>query len=131
MTLSHITRHLMAAHRPFSHPFINIKSLQEHLNINIGGSDVVATKCYKYKISPLLEPIKICTTSQNTEEIHIYTDGSKTETGTVSAFCVFNEDQNYYSWQVKIDPSNSVFHADVFAIGEAIHWAFQKKQRIS
>ncbi|GBM62490.1 hypothetical protein AVEN_171495-1 [Araneus ventricosus] len=46
----------------------------------------------------------------------IYIDGSKTDEGTGSAFCILENYGIIASWQNKLDHSNSVFQAEFFAI---------------
>ncbi|GBL78331.1 hypothetical protein AVEN_42861-1 [Araneus ventricosus] len=53
----------------------------------------------------------------------IYTDGSKTDEGTGSAYCILENYGIIASWQGKIDNSNSVFQAEILAIKMAIEAA--------
>ncbi|GBN12230.1 hypothetical protein AVEN_50935-1 [Araneus ventricosus] len=53
----------------------------------------------------------------------IYTDGSKTDEGTCSASCIFENYGIIASWQGKLDRSNSVFEAEILAIRMAIEAA--------
>ncbi|GBN81303.1 hypothetical protein AVEN_106820-1 [Araneus ventricosus] len=46
----------------------------------------------------------------------IYTDGSKTDEDTGSAFCILENCGIIASWQGKLDRSNSVFQAEILAI---------------
>ncbi|GBM95586.1 hypothetical protein AVEN_207047-1 [Araneus ventricosus] len=50
----------------------------------------------------------------------IYTDGSKTDEGTGSTYCILENYGIIASWQGKRDPSNSVFQAEIFTIKMAI-----------
>ncbi|GBL78584.1 hypothetical protein AVEN_180185-1 [Araneus ventricosus] len=50
----------------------------------------------------------------------IYTDGSKTDEGTGSAYCILENHGIIASWQGKLDHSNSVFQAEILAIKMAI-----------
>ncbi|GBL78016.1 hypothetical protein AVEN_195750-1, partial [Araneus ventricosus] len=50
----------------------------------------------------------------------IYTDGSKTDEGTGSAYCILENYGIIASWQGKLDHSNSVFQAEILAIKMAI-----------
>ncbi|GBM86887.1 hypothetical protein AVEN_207398-1 [Araneus ventricosus] len=50
----------------------------------------------------------------------IYTDGSKTDEGTGSAYCILENYGIIASWQGKLDGSNSVFQAEILAIRMAI-----------
>ncbi|GBL84802.1 hypothetical protein AVEN_93835-1 [Araneus ventricosus] len=53
----------------------------------------------------------------------IYTDGSKTNEGTGSAYCILENYGIIASWQGKLDHSNSVFQAGILAIKMAIEAA--------
>ncbi|GBM21519.1 hypothetical protein AVEN_85332-1 [Araneus ventricosus] len=53
----------------------------------------------------------------------IYTDGSKTEEGTGSAYCILENYGIIASWQGKVDRSNSVFQVEILAIRMAIEAA--------
>ncbi|GBM82012.1 hypothetical protein AVEN_51857-1 [Araneus ventricosus] len=50
----------------------------------------------------------------------IYTDGSKTDEGTGSAYRILENYGIISSWQSKLDRSNSVFQAEILAIRMAI-----------
>ncbi|GBL73289.1 hypothetical protein AVEN_159328-1 [Araneus ventricosus] len=50
----------------------------------------------------------------------IYTDGSKTDEGTGSAYCILENYGIIASWQGKLDHSNSVFQAEILVIKIAI-----------
>ncbi|GBO12315.1 Putative protein in type-1 retrotransposable element R1DM [Araneus ventricosus] len=51
----------------------------------------------------------------------IYTDGSKTEEGTGSAFCHFDQTATISKeWQGKLHPDNNIFQAELLAIKQAI-----------
>ncbi|GBL78342.1 hypothetical protein AVEN_42869-1 [Araneus ventricosus] len=52
-----------------------------------------------------------------------YTDGSKTDEGTGSAYCILENYGIIASWQGKLDRSNSVFQAEILAIRMAIEAA--------
>ncbi|GBN52991.1 hypothetical protein AVEN_207381-1 [Araneus ventricosus] len=53
----------------------------------------------------------------------IYTDGSKTDEGTGSAYCILENYGIIASWHGKLDHSNSVFQAGILAIKMAIEAA--------
>ncbi|GBM82985.1 hypothetical protein AVEN_223565-1 [Araneus ventricosus] len=53
----------------------------------------------------------------------IYTDGSKTDEGTGSAYCILENYGIIASWQGKLDRCNSVFQAEIIAIRMAIEAA--------
>ncbi|GBM04226.1 hypothetical protein AVEN_41039-1 [Araneus ventricosus] len=52
-----------------------------------------------------------------------YTNGSKTDEGTGSAYCILENYGIIASWQGKLDHSNSMFQADILAIKMAIEAA--------
>ncbi|GBL72718.1 hypothetical protein AVEN_127953-1 [Araneus ventricosus] len=54
----------------------------------------------------------------------IYTDGSKTDEVTGSAYCILENYGIIPSWQGKLDHSNSAFQAEIFAIKMAIEAAY-------
>lgn len=78
-----------------------------------------SSKCSKYRLSSLLDPITVCRIQDFMDKTHIHTDGSKTKSSTASAFCVFRK-QHIYSWQMKLDPGNSVFQAELYATLRAV-----------
>ncbi|GBM17217.1 hypothetical protein AVEN_223769-1 [Araneus ventricosus] len=53
----------------------------------------------------------------------IYTDGSKTDEGTGSAYCTLENYGIIASWQGKVDHSNSVFQVELLAIKMTIEAA--------
>ncbi|GBN80563.1 hypothetical protein AVEN_25075-1 [Araneus ventricosus] len=53
----------------------------------------------------------------------IFTDGSKTEEGTGSAYCILENYGRMASWQGKLGHINSVFQAEILAIKMAIETA--------
>ncbi|GBL79393.1 hypothetical protein AVEN_92581-1 [Araneus ventricosus] len=53
----------------------------------------------------------------------VYTDGSKTDEGTGSAYCILENYGIIASWQSKLDSSNLVFQAEILAIGMTIEAA--------
>ncbi|GBM08142.1 hypothetical protein AVEN_214473-1 [Araneus ventricosus] len=62
--------------------------------------------------------------------LNIYTDGSKTEDKTGSAFCVMEEYIAKYEWMAQLSPFNTVFQAELLAIQEACLWASKTNQQI-
>ncbi|GBN72788.1 hypothetical protein AVEN_139294-1 [Araneus ventricosus] len=62
--------------------------------------------------------------------LNIYTDGSKMEDKTGSAFCVMEEDTTKYEWMAQLRPFNTVFQAELLAIQEACLWASMTKQQV-
>ncbi|GBO09164.1 hypothetical protein AVEN_23386-1 [Araneus ventricosus] len=48
--------------------------------------------------------------------LNIYTDGSKMDDKTGSAFCVKEEDTTKYEWMAQLRPLNTVFQAELLAI---------------
>lgn len=60
-------------------------------------------------------------------QIQIYTDGSKMETGTAYAFCIYQQDHEIYYHQTKLRDENSIFQAELLAILEAIIWSEKSK----
>ncbi|GBM20795.1 hypothetical protein AVEN_108246-1 [Araneus ventricosus] len=62
--------------------------------------------------------------------LNIYTDGSKIEDKTGSAFCVMEEDTTKYEWMAQLSPFNTVFQAELLGIREACLWASKTHQQI-
>ncbi|GBM77919.1 hypothetical protein AVEN_89583-1 [Araneus ventricosus] len=62
--------------------------------------------------------------------LNIYTDGSKIEDKTGSAFCVMEEDITKYERMAQLSPFNTVFQAELLAIQEACLWASKTNQQI-
>ncbi|GBM00471.1 hypothetical protein AVEN_111707-1 [Araneus ventricosus] len=62
--------------------------------------------------------------------LNIYTDGSKIEDKTGSAFCVMEEDITKYEWMAQLSSFNTVFQAELLAIQEACLWASKTNQQI-
>ncbi|GBM34902.1 hypothetical protein AVEN_41451-1 [Araneus ventricosus] len=62
--------------------------------------------------------------------LNIYTNGSKIEDKTGSAFCVMEEDITKYEWMAQFNPFNTVFQAELLAIQEACLWASKTNQQI-
>ncbi|XP_035222244.1 uncharacterized protein LOC118195107 [Stegodyphus dumicola] len=58
----------------------------------------------------------------------IFTDASKTETGTGSAFCVLKDDTVVYKWKRRLGSRNSVFQAELAALKAAINYV--KRNRL-
>ncbi|GBM34237.1 hypothetical protein AVEN_60578-1 [Araneus ventricosus] len=58
-------------------------------------------------------------------EFQIFTDGSKTDKGPASAFCVFRRGFIHYKWWAKLD-KNSVFQAEMVALKETMRWLSQE-----
>ncbi|XP_035206671.1 uncharacterized protein LOC118181618 [Stegodyphus dumicola] len=56
-------------------------------------------------------------------------DGSKTETGTGSAFCVLKGDTVVYKWKRRLGSRNSVFQAELAALKAAINYV--KRNRLT
>ncbi|GBM65694.1 hypothetical protein AVEN_87117-1 [Araneus ventricosus] len=55
--------------------------------------------------------------------INIFTDGSKTEHGVGTAFCVLTNDIWAYQWSAKLNDNNTVFQAELTALHEAVIYA--------
>ncbi|GBM01699.1 hypothetical protein AVEN_271947-1 [Araneus ventricosus] len=62
-------------------------------------------------------------TETQESRLYIYTDGSKTDEGTGSAYCILENYGIIASWQGKLHRSNSVFQAAILAIRMAIEAA--------
>ncbi|GBM93588.1 hypothetical protein AVEN_150852-1 [Araneus ventricosus] len=62
--------------------------------------------------------------------LNIFTDGSKIEDKSGSAFCVMEEDTTKYEWMAQLSPFNTIFQAELLAIQEACLWASKTNQQI-
>ena len=58
----------------------------------------------------------------NNQEITIYTDGSKMDSGTASAFVVYENDIEIFTSQYLLNKKNSIYQVELSAIKEAIAW---------
>ncbi|GBL79359.1 hypothetical protein AVEN_92554-1 [Araneus ventricosus] len=59
----------------------------------------------------------------NRTPIEVYTDGSKINDQTGSAFCVIANEAITKTWKAKLRPANTVFQAEMLALKAAIEWA--------
>ncbi|GBM71254.1 hypothetical protein AVEN_130477-1 [Araneus ventricosus] len=59
-------------------------------------------------------------------EFQIFTDGSKTDKGTPSTFCVFCHGFIHHKWWAKLYDNNSVIQAEMGALREVLRWLSQK-----
>lgn len=55
-------------------------------------------------------------------EMHIYTDGSKTEDGVGSAFVAFVNGKRIHEWSTSLNAEATVFQAELHAILTALEW---------
>ncbi|GBM88286.1 hypothetical protein AVEN_107831-1 [Araneus ventricosus] len=62
--------------------------------------------------------------------LNIYTDDSKIDDKTGSAFCVAEEDTEKYEWMVQLRPLNTVFQAQILVIHETCLWANKITQQV-
>lgn len=58
-------------------------------------------------------------------DTHIYTDGSKNETGTSYGFTAYKNKNFYFDYNSRIYDNNSIFQAELTAIKHAMQWAIQ------
>lgn len=80
-------------------------------------------KYSKYVIDLQSENIQEGDLSQYNDTIHIFTNGSKSDQGKVTAFCAFEENFLMHVWNACLSVENSVFHAEPFGIKNAVIWA--------
>ncbi|GBM32078.1 hypothetical protein AVEN_150067-1 [Araneus ventricosus] len=59
----------------------------------------------------------------NRTPIEVYTDGSKINDQTGSAFCVIANEAITKTWKAKLSPANTVFQSEMLAFKAAIEWA--------
>ncbi|GBM43947.1 hypothetical protein AVEN_251646-1 [Araneus ventricosus] len=59
----------------------------------------------------------------NRTPTEVYTDGSKINDQTGSAFCVIANEAITKTWKAKLSPANTVFQAEMLALKAAIEWA--------
>ncbi|GBM96552.1 hypothetical protein AVEN_231631-1 [Araneus ventricosus] len=59
----------------------------------------------------------------NRTPIEVYTDGSKINNQTGSAFCVIANEAITKTWKAKLSPANTVLQAEMLALKAAIEWA--------
>ncbi|GBM66505.1 hypothetical protein AVEN_23771-1 [Araneus ventricosus] len=74
-----------------------------------------------------IEGLKLASPSSSVSEaLQIFTNGSKTDKGTASAFCVFRRGFIHHKWWAKLDDNNSVLQAEMVAFREAMLWLSQE-----
>lgn len=59
------------------------------------------------------------------DEISIYTDGSKTESGVAAAFVIYKANDILFRWSCKLHNNNTVFQSELFAIYMACRKAME------
>ncbi|GBN37469.1 hypothetical protein AVEN_152639-1 [Araneus ventricosus] len=59
----------------------------------------------------------------NRTPIEVYTDGSKINDQTGSAFCAIANEAITKTWKANLSPANTVFQAEMLALKAAIEWA--------
>lgn len=85
---------------------------------------------YQVKVKSKINPAKQYLTWTQEDDPHyqypdiqIFTDGSKTDTGTAYAFCSYKDNINIHSKSIRINKENTVYQSELLAIKEAINWA--------
>ncbi|GBN29017.1 hypothetical protein AVEN_83348-1 [Araneus ventricosus] len=67
----------------------------------------------------------------NRTPIEVYTDGSKINDQTGSAFCVIANEAITKTWKAKLSPANTVFQAEMLALKAAIEWANTENEDVN
>ncbi|GBO39149.1 Putative protein in type-1 retrotransposable element R1DM [Araneus ventricosus] len=95
-----------------------IDSVALDFNINIKNIDS-RIKCISF-------PEQI-----SNSNFEVYTDGSRMEDETGFAVCTFRNNQNINNFLFKLNSYNSVFQAELAAIGHAANWAVNNNLKIN
>ncbi|GBM11335.1 hypothetical protein AVEN_13571-1 [Araneus ventricosus] len=61
----------------------------------------------------------------------VYTDGSKVDGGVGFSVCILHGEIQHKIICKKLEPQNTVFQAELAALGEAVDWAIENKQKIN
>ncbi|GBL79714.1 hypothetical protein AVEN_18240-1 [Araneus ventricosus] len=61
----------------------------------------------------------------------VYTDGSKVDGGVGFSVCILHGEIQHKIICKKLEPQNTVFQAELAALGEAVHWAIENKNKIN
>lgn len=100
-----------------------IASAEKYPSFNMNYDDIIFKPCIKFPIYSDSTHININITksilSNYSDELIIYTDGSKNGRGTGSAFYISNTNQ---SFKTRIHNVSSIFTAEAFAIEPALKW---------
>ncbi|GBM23698.1 hypothetical protein AVEN_257615-1 [Araneus ventricosus] len=67
----------------------------------------------------------------NRTPIEVYTDGSKINDQTVSAFCAIANKAITKTWKAKLSPANTVFQAEMLALKAAIEWVNTANEEVN
>ncbi|GBL60194.1 hypothetical protein AVEN_11050-1, partial [Araneus ventricosus] len=71
------------------------------------------------------------TSKINDNTYDVYTDGSRINNETGFAVCIFNNNEPYKNFLYKLNPTNSVFQAELAAIGFAAGWAVEHNKQVN
>ncbi|GBM33529.1 hypothetical protein AVEN_273022-1 [Araneus ventricosus] len=61
----------------------------------------------------------------------VYTDGSKVDGGVGFSVCILHGEIQHKIICKKLEPQNTVFQAELAALGEAVDWAIENKKKIN
>ncbi|GBM32698.1 hypothetical protein AVEN_223476-1 [Araneus ventricosus] len=61
----------------------------------------------------------------------VYTDGSKIDGGVGLSVCILDGEIQHKILCKKLEPQNTVFQAELVALGEAVDWAIENKKKIN
>ncbi|GBM69951.1 hypothetical protein AVEN_65000-1 [Araneus ventricosus] len=61
----------------------------------------------------------------------MYTDGSKVDGGVGFSVCILHGEIQHKIICKKLEPQNTVFQAELAALGEAVDWAIENKKKIN
>ncbi|GBN33309.1 hypothetical protein AVEN_267689-1 [Araneus ventricosus] len=94
-----------------------LSSIQRKFLLNITGAyNTTPSAALQAKISHGLQG------PSNRTPIEVYTDGSKKNDQTGSAFCAIANEAITKTWKDKLSPANTVFQAEMLALKAAIEW---------
>ncbi|GBO24820.1 hypothetical protein AVEN_193867-1 [Araneus ventricosus] len=103
-----------------------MRSREAQLLLNI---DKIDKFIRTFEIPP--EKIIELTGKINDNTYDAYTDGSRINNETGFAVCIFKSNEPYKDFLYKLNPTNSVFQAELAAIGFAAGWALEHNQLVN
>ncbi|GBM24793.1 hypothetical protein AVEN_245045-1 [Araneus ventricosus] len=63
--------------------------------------------------------------------VEVYTDGSKINDQTGSAFCAIANEAITKTWKANLRPANTVFQAEMLALKAGIEWASTANEEVN
>ncbi|GBN07927.1 hypothetical protein AVEN_135347-1 [Araneus ventricosus] len=102
-------------------------SIEAQLLLNINKFD----KFIRTSEIPPEKKIIELTGKINDNTYDVYTVGSRINNETGFAVCIFKNNEPYKDFLYKLNPTNSVFQAELAAIGFAAGWALEHNKQVN